>query len=366
MEKTSKDLGSFQTNIFSIQCNKSKQKNVILSPLSIYQVLCLTANGAEGKTKEGMLKSLSSKEINEINSINQKIIEITKKFSTCTIANGVFTSFTPLENFINSTKIYESPVEQIISEEQINEWCKEKTKGKIEKIVDKIDDVKMLLLNAVNFDGEWEHEFKAEQTTKEEFKNFNKEENKIQVDMMQIKQRLIYYEKNGIKAIKKTYKEDKIYGIFILPPEDKEINEFISNELNQQIIKDIIKGEEEYTVILNIPKFDLKYSEELNDSLNQLGMEIAFSNCADFSKMKAEKDIKISKVLHKTMLKMDELGTKAAAVSAVEMIKLKGKRRKKEEEIKYFTCDRPFLFFIVNDELPENNQIIFMSKIEKL
>ena len=60
-------LNSFQTSFFK-QMNKNFiKKNLILSPLSVYQILSLTSNGAKGKTLQEMLSALSSDNINELN-----------------------------------------------------------------------------------------------------------------------------------------------------------------------------------------------------------------------------------------------------------------------------------------------------------
>ena len=48
-------------------------------------------------------------------------------------------------------------------------------------------------------------------------------------------------------------------------------------------------------------------------------MKDAFTGNADFSIMKKEKDIYISRIIHKTYIKVDEKGTEAAAVTAVVM-----------------------------------------------
>ena len=46
---------SFQVSIFN-EMNKSKRgKNLIISPLSIFQILSLTTNGAKGQTQKEMI-----------------------------------------------------------------------------------------------------------------------------------------------------------------------------------------------------------------------------------------------------------------------------------------------------------------------
>ena len=76
-----------------------------------------------------------------------------------------------------------------------------------------------------------------------------------------------------------------------------------------------------HKVKLELPKFELEFSSDLNGFLNKLGMVEPFRQSADFSEMKKENDIYISQVIQKTYLKVDEKGTEAAAVTAIRVTK---------------------------------------------
>ena len=125
---------SFQTTLFN-KINKEKEGvNLIISPISIFQALSLAANGANGQTLSEMLDTLENESLEELNKINLEIMSIINKFSTIDIANAVMTKFTPLENFAKILKQYLAPIEPLINVEQVNNWCSNKTHGKIEKI----------------------------------------------------------------------------------------------------------------------------------------------------------------------------------------------------------------------------------------
>ena len=49
-----------------------------------------------------------------------------------------------------------------------------------------------------------------------------------------------------------------------------------------------------------------------------LGMNLAFSGEADFSKITKTMQIYISKIIHKTFMEIDEEGTTAAAVTLID------------------------------------------------
>ena len=63
---------SFQTSFFKVINNEYINKNLIISPLSAYQVLGVTTNGAKGKTLEEMLLALGNRSLDELNNIKQK------------------------------------------------------------------------------------------------------------------------------------------------------------------------------------------------------------------------------------------------------------------------------------------------------
>ena len=90
---------SFQSTLFNRMNKEKTGENLIISPLSIFQSLSLTANGANGKTLSEMLDLLKSDSLDELNELNYQFISIFNQNSTIDIANVVLTRFIPLENF---------------------------------------------------------------------------------------------------------------------------------------------------------------------------------------------------------------------------------------------------------------------------
>ncbi|MCQ2815663.1 MAG: hypothetical protein MJ252_00205 [archaeon] len=364
MERLPTEHGSFQINLFAAQSKEHPQENVVISPLSAYQVLCLTANGAANATLQSMLSALSGKHCTELNQINKKILDFSKNFKSCSIANAVMTKFVPKTDFINKTKIYDALVEELKTTQQVNKWCSTKTKGCIPSIIDKIDErTKMILLNAVYFKDNWTVKFNPKETKDFNFNNFDLSQSKIK--MMNIEEKFLYSSSNGNQIIELPYKNDDMSAIVILPQLGKDINSFVES-LDQTTLSQMVGSLRENKVKLSLPKFELKYSSTLNSSLISLGMGPAFSeDNADFSAMRTENDLYISDVIHKTLIQVNESGTKAAAVTAV-VVKARGCMPHAEPKVYKMIVDRPFLFLIRNKKLPENNQMVFMCKIGKL
>ena len=355
---------SFQVSFFN-EINKSKKgENLIISPLSIFQISSLTTNGARGITQLEMIEALRNTDIETLNSINYKILEAFKEFKTVEIANAVMSKFTPLQEFMKISEKYYAPFEKLISANQVNNWCSEKTHGKITKIIDKLDSLtKMILLNAVYFKGKWLIEFKKSSTQKKAFYNLGTEIK--QVDTMSQMSKFKYYQDSKMQVVQLPYKDDDMSAIIILPRKNIDINEYITSlNSEENSINELIKKLRNCKVYLELPKFELEFYSSLKGVLGNMGMKKAFSNNAELTGLRKENDLKVDDVLHKTYLKVDEFGTEAAAVTIVTN---KSLWCKPKTEIVYpMKVNRPFLFLLRSSKLPTNYNLLFMSKIEKL
>ena len=355
---------SFQSTIFN-RMNKEKiGENLIISPLSIFQALSLAANGAKKETLSEMLDVLQYESIDDLNKINLQILSIVKDFSTIDIANAVMTRFNPLKEFKAIAEEYLAPIEPLVSVEQVNDWCKNKTHGKIDKIINELDpNTLMILLNAVYFKGEWISKFEPFLTKKLPFYNLGKEE--VNVDTMTQIEHFKYYEDKRCQAIQLDFMKDRMSAIIILPSEGTDINKFINSlSISSEEYDKIIDGLNYVKVHLQLPKFELEFKEKLNEILKDLGMYNAFSfEDADFTGLRKEGEIFISSVNHKTYLKVFEDGCEAAAITEIGVV---GASMPIEEKIYDMKVNRPFLFLLKNSRLPKEHNLVFMSKIEKL
>ena len=332
----------------------------MVSPLSIYHILSLTANGAANKTLEEMLKVLCQKDKKELNACNKSIYSVIEKYVTTEIANAVFTRFYPLEGFMKIVKEYKAKVEPLKDAEQVNKWCSNATHEKIPKIIDTLNDNDlMVLINAIYFKGEWEKSFNKNQTFKEPFWNFNKD--KKETDFMHLTQNFDYFENDNLQVISLNYQKDNLKALIILPKKEEDINSYIKG-LTLDKYNEITNNLLNKKVILSLPKFEINFGDELKPYFIAMGMVEAFGK-ADFSEMKKENDIHIGRIIHKTFIKIDEQGTEAAAATAVVMRKFVMAR---PEPTPVMNVNHPFLFIIRANNLPAGHDMLFVSKIESL
>lgn len=91
----------------------------------------------------------------------------------------------------------------------------------------------------------------------------------------------------------------------------------------------------------------------LNDDLIAMGMPVAFTSEADFSRINEMMDLEIGQVQHRGFIDVDETGSEAAAATAVTM-KLNSAGPPKDQY--EFTADHPFIFLLQENT---HNLILF-------
>lgn len=352
-------LSSFQLNFFQkLNTLTSKNKNIIISPISIFQALSLAANGALDSTRTQIIKSLNNTNINQLNLDNEKILKTISKMKSLQMANAILTKTTPKQNFISKAKTFNSYIDKLTSVEQVNKWVSQKTNNKITNIINSISNIDFLIINAVYFKNQWSHPFTKSSTKKDNF--YVTSTQKISVEMMFTKTKFPYYENKDIQVVNLPYKKDSMSAIIILPKKNIDINKYISN-LTDKSLNVIFGNLINSKVSLYLPKFELEYSNKLNSVMEKLGMINAFSNKnANFNEISNSKNLYIDSILHKTYLKIDEIGTEAAAVTSISNL---GSAAMKLNEFE-MKVNRPFIFLIRNTSLKSYYQLLFIAKIE--
>jgi serpin B len=139
----------------------------------------------------------------------------------------------------------------------------------------------------------------------------------------------------------------------ILPKEGIDIDRLIE-DCDQETWAEWMAGFQASEGRIEMPKFEIEYEESLNTALRTLGMEIAFGSGADFSRITGARDLYISSVRHKTYVKVDEIGTEAAAVTIVEM------RETSIPDVFEIRLDRPFIFAIREHH---SGTVLFIGKM---
>jgi serpin B len=235
----------------------------------------------------------------------------------------------------------------------INNWVAEQTEDKIQDLLPpgSIRDItKLVLTNAVYFNDRWQDQFDKQNTTDGEFHLLDG--GTVTVPMMYMSRGNSYFEGDGWQRIGLSYSYSQMEMVIILPRPGR--FEEIESRLGNDMV-DVDYDRMEYAIVnLTLPRFRIESSFKLNQVLSDMGMELPFSDRADFSGMDGGDDIFISWVEHKAYVAVDEEGTEAAAATGVVA-------EGGWEEIRTidFTADRPFIIVIRN----YSGSILFVGRV---
>ncbi len=370
IKSISKSYTDFGFNLFSEVEKENKGKNIFISPASVALALSMTGNGAEGTTGDAMaevlhVKGMGSDEVNSLNKLLMKELERSGSNIELSIANSLWCKpdmkFKP--DFIGKCKdFYGAEVSNKFEANAINAWVKEKTKDKISKIIDKIPEEAILyLINAIYFKGTWKIEFDKKKTEDKDFFLLNG--NKKKCPLMSQRGDFSYYKGDKFQAVSLPYGDGSTAMYIFLPDEKTGIAEFQKNLTEKNWEKWMNDFEVKEGDVL-LPRFKIEYETLLNDSLNALGMGIAFdqlkANFKNMCEFSEEENVYINRVIHKTFVEVNEKGTEAAAVTAVEMGAFTTSVNPEPPKRFYMLVDHPF-FFVIRDN--KTGLILFIGSV---
>lgn len=340
---------SFFRNVNAVT---APEENVVVSPYSAGAVLSMLEYGAEGETKVELDNALNGaifgKE--ELDGTGNVVVEssnavwISDDFS---VRNRYVSH---LENYFGAfidTQNFSSPAAVNV----INDWCAEKTSGKIKKIIDRVSpDMVMLLVNALYFNAPWAVAFDPDATRDAVFHGRSAD---ATVPMMVRKAMFNYAEYQGAKMIEIPYAGEKYAMYVVLPPSGMSPDAVLPyiGENQYKAAMSLLAPKE---VVLNMPKFTNETSIVLNSTLERMGVKTAFTSAADFSGISVSGPLRVNVIKQKCYIDVSEKGTEAAAVTSAQV------RMTAVRPSVTMTVDRPFIFVIADIE---NKDILFAGKI---
>ena len=370
-------MSNFAANL--LKTSVKQGENTLVSPLSVMYALSMTANGAVGDTLKEMENTLglSNYELNRYFYMYPGFLKYNYGNDTeneLSIANSIwFNKANGMpsisRSFLRSSQdFYKADIYPVLFNNsalnQINGWVNEKTHNMIPTILDDIDPTSLMyLINAIAFEAEWQEQYPESAVIKD---TFTPEAGKnVTVDYLRSNED--YYISDGdlAKGFVKYYRGKNYAFAALLPNEGVSISSYVQSLTGNRILSALNSQKEKSgKVYALLPKFEVEYDDLLNDNLQSMGMNIPFGGDANFSRMlsnPASASLSISRVIHKTYIQLNEVGTKAAAATVVEM-KETCVPPDGEEPIKIYLT-RPFVYMLINTD---TNTPMFIGTIETL
>ena len=345
---------------------KQKQNEWLVSPLSLQLALGMLLNGAQGETAAEICRTLGygEGETAEINAWAKLMLEQLPKLDKKTdlaLADAIFynktlTLKTPYKDAVGTS--YKATLEALdftktkASADVINKWCDKQTKGLIPHVLNEVDPSYLAyLVNALYFKSQWQKKFPKSASGNETFYQEDGSKGKVKM-MKQDGQKFQYGETEIWQAIRLPYGNGNFAMTVVLPKEGHTVRE-ISAAMG--------KGVSVYTVWdveadLWIPRFETQYHIGLNDILKDLGMPQSFTPKADFKAMSDYASF-VGFVQQDAVIKVDEEGTEAAAVTVIGMLTAAAPIAPPQKVV--FHADHPFLYLITESS---TGTILFAGK----
>jgi serpin B len=359
--KTSRD--SFAFTLKDRLLKEHPKENVCYSPLSVQLCLSMLLNGAAGDSADQMRKTLSlDKESTELANDGNYALLAALSGDSFTYANSIWlpTQLPPKQEFL--TTINDSYRGAFFgvkdfgpdTVQRINDWTSDNTKKRIPKLFDELDkDTSVVLVNALAFDGKWSHPFDKEATKPQAFKLLNGQS--LDVPTMHQKRHLAFAEYNGATFLRMNYKGDAFSMVLMLPPGKVDASAYLAKLTAGDFRKAVSSlGDREIDVAL--PKFELKSSYSLKETLSAMGMARLFEHANLANIADTLKDgTRISQVVHQTYMKVYEEGTEAAAATGVV-----GVTSAIPGEPATFHADRPFVYALVHNS---TGAVVFLGVV---
>lgn len=354
---------------------RDNEGNIFFSPYSISTAFAMTYSGARCETQKQMAAvlhfSLDAGRLHPSFSALQAHFQNLQENSPfrLNIANALWIQkeYELLQDFLElSQKYYQANLFNLNfrddpegSRIKINGWVADRTEGKIQDLlpagtIKRL--TRLVLTNAIYFKAEWEHTYSPHNTKEQDF--WITPEEKIKVQMMSQKERFGYFENETLQILEMPYiRQD--FSMVVFLPKKKDGLPDLESKLNNDNIAKWSSGLVRQQVNVQFPKFTTTQNIDLKTILKALGMVDAFTHNADFSGIEPKKELYITDALHKAFIDVDELGTEAAAATAVSMGVTSIPPPRVVPE---FTADHPF-FYLIKDH--KTKSILFMGRLTR-
>lgn len=349
------DTGSFALNFYQVLA--AEPGNVFFSPHSISLALAMTYAGARGETKAEMADAmtfslpdealhagfnardlaLSGQADFQLRIVNQLFGQVGLPFQSAfldTIAENYGAGLRVL-NFV-------AAFEQ--ARQSINAWVEDMTNERIKDLLPAgsiTPGTRLVLANAIYFKADWEQSFDEDATTDESFQPLVGPS--VTAPFMKDIVGARYAAGDDYEAVALPYKGGDV-SMLIIAPTQGHFSQ-VEARLSYNEVSSIAASLEQKQVKLALPKFSFETNPNLKDILEDLGMRLAFTDGADLSGLAGSPgELFISGAFHKAFVLVDEMGTTAAAATAVVV----GTDSMPSYDVA-LTLDRPF-FFAIRDE----------------
>jgi serpin B len=349
--------------------------NIVLSPYSIGSALSMVLAGARGETAAAIGDTLGLHlSAADLAIANASLIANLKAASgkdsvTLNSANALIEVKPGIVGADYRALLQKSYGAEAFSGDldAINGWVAQQTSGKIPHILSSLPDgTGFVLANAAYFKAFWQYPF--DKTATEDGTFHLTALKAVQVPTMRDEDHFALVKGNGYKAIRLPYRSDgeRLGMIVVIPDSINGLGALIAKLGPDQLANLLtdLNAADFADVRLQVPRFHADFQASLAAPLQKAGMAAAFDlQKADFHGMTGQSpaatQIAIGDVIHSAVIDVNEESSEAAAATVVPMTAT-AMAPQYEPVPEPFIVDRPFLFFIVDQQ---TGAVLFQGRI---
>ena len=365
--------GTFSTSFIRESHLTMNHKNYMVSPYSVEIALSMLREGANGSTREELDQVVPKRKIKTL-IVADRVNVANAVFIKDIYKNDVREEYIKtLEEEYNASMIYDP----FTNPAKINQWVDRETNGMIKKILDQMDPEFVVgLANAVAMEEEWQSPFVCESTSGYAFTKANGKQYDVAMMSRSFDNNAAYYTSDEAAAVVLPYQVynretgkpveageegEQLDFIGILP---KDLDSYISNftlDTLQDIDENKRYASDSLEIYVGLPRFEYSYDfGKFKDTLIHMGIQDVFTQgtCDLSNLLDNHPDVYVNEAIHKSYVKVNEKGTKAAAVTyfGVKETAMIGE----EKEYVSIIFDQPFIFIIKDHE---TNEILFFGVV---
>ena len=361
--------------------------NFVCSPYSVWMPLAALLNATNAENKAALLTALGAAGITEADmnrAASRMLYDMTKLrnkqyekydknfkyYNPLRIANAVFVDDTVtlradfVQTFLDFYRGTAINVDFTSRDaiDAVNQWASDNTEGLITNLIQQFDPGTVAAIaNAIYFSDRWNREFNPQQTTQDVFHAPNGDSTAWY--MLRQGDGQLYYEDDRVQAMPLSFTLNG--GMYIILPKDGKATELLSS-MTADYFHEIRNNTERAEGKLLLPRFSIENEiQDLARMLKELGIPLFDSETSPITGLIEEYPLFISDAIQKALIKVDEKGTTAAAVTVLPMgVGASGQPPPPPKPFEMI-CDKPFVFILYERTFDGGDQILFTGVVNQ-
>ena len=370
-KSTAESLNAFAFDMYTELANS--EDNLFISPYSVFSAMAMLYAGTSGDAERELRDVMRySEELHPaMKELRNSMEDETGELA---VANAIWphSGFKLLPSYVGIIRdYYDGEVTQFDyehnwrdAEDAINIWTALHTRDMIKSLFERDalmpkdrDVTSLVLTNAVYFFSKWKEPFEKDLTFDGIFYGATERE----TEFMRQTNSFPYFETEDFQLLEMPYEGDRRSFVVVLPRE-RDGMKSLEASLTAGKFTDWRASVRRDRVDVYIPKFELECEMELAHIFASLGLRSIFEPSRDnYKKMTDSQDeMRVSRIIHKTKITLDEEKTEAAAVTGIVITMTSAVMP--VSETYEFRADHPFMFFITDNS---TGAILFFGRFNE-